>query len=175
MFNKLKRREFITLLGGAAAAWPFAAGAQGERMRRIGVLSSLPGDDPEIVARRAVFEQTLQGFGWTVGPNLRIDYRWTRSERAVLQKFAAELAALAPDVILVSGNLAIEPMLQAARTIPIVFTQAHRSGRVGLRGKHVAARRQRHGLHAVRVQSRRKMAGIAQGDCPACNAGGGSS
>jgi putative ABC transport system substrate-binding protein len=69
-----------------------------------------------------VFEQTLQGFGWS--PHLRIDYRWTRSERAVLQKFAAELAALAPDVILVSGNLAIEPMLQAARTIPIVFTQA---------------------------------------------------
>ena len=121
----MRRREFITLLGGAAAAWPVAARAQpGERMRRIGVLSSLPEDDPEMIARRAVFEQTLQGFGWTVGPNLRIDYRWTRSERAALQKFAAELAALAPDVILVSGNLAIEPMLQAAHTIPVVFTQA---------------------------------------------------
>jgi ABC-type uncharacterized transport system substrate-binding protein len=120
----IRRREFIFTLGSAAAAWPLAARAQGERMRLIGVLSSLPGDDPEMVARRAVFEQTLQGFGWTVGPNLRIDYRWTRTERAVLQKFAAELAALAPDVILVSGNLAIEPMLQAARAIPIVFTQA---------------------------------------------------
>ena len=121
----MKRREFITLLGGAAVAWPLVARAQQpERMRRIGVLISLPWDDPEMVARRAVFEQTLQGFGWTVGPNLRIDYRWTRAERAVLQKFAAELAALAPDVILVSGHIAIEPMLQAARAIPIVFTQA---------------------------------------------------
>jgi ABC-type uncharacterized transport system substrate-binding protein len=120
----MRRREFITLLGGAAAAWPLVAGAQqGERVRRIGVLSSLPDDDPEMVARRAVFEQTLQGFGWTVGRNLRIDYRWTRSERAVVQKFAAELAGLAPDVILVSGNLAIAPMLQATRTIPIVLTQ----------------------------------------------------
>ena len=91
----VRRREVIALLGAAAAAWPIAAHAQGERMRRIGVLSSLPGDDPEMVARRAVFEQTLQGFGWTVGPNLRIDYRWTRTERAVLQKFAAELAARA--------------------------------------------------------------------------------
>jgi putative ABC transport system substrate-binding protein len=120
----VRRREFITLIGGAAAGWPLAARAQQpDGMRRIGVLSSLPDDDPEMVARRAVFEQTLQGFGWTVGRNLRIDYRWTRSERAVVQKFAAELAALAPDVILVSGNLAIAPMLQATRTIPIVLTQ----------------------------------------------------
>src|SRR6266436_9678673 len=117
LFDQLKRREFITLLG-AAAAWPLAARAQQpEQMRRIGVLSSLPEDDTESVARRAVFEQTLQGLGWAAGRNLRIDYRWTRSERAVLQKFAAELAALAPDLILVSGNVAIAPMLQAARSI----------------------------------------------------------
>ena len=127
-----------------------------------------------MVTRRAVFEQALQGFGWTVGPHLRIDYRWTRSERTVLQKFAAELAALAPDVILVSGNLAIEPMLQAARTIPIVFAQPSiRSGRASwkaCRGPAPTSRASR-----VRVQYRRKMAGIAQGDCPACNAGGGNS
>jgi len=120
----MRRRNFIALLGGAAAAWPLAARAQQpEQMRRIGVLSSLPEDDTESVARRAVFEQTLQGLGWAAGRNLRIDYRWTRSERAVLQKFAAELAALAPDLILVSGNVAIAPMLQAARTTPIVFVQ----------------------------------------------------
>jgi putative tryptophan/tyrosine transport system substrate-binding protein len=123
----VRRREFITLLGGAAAPyvfWPLAARAQpAGAMRRIGVLSSLPEDDPESVARRAVFEQALQGLGWSVGRNLRIDYRWTRSERAVLQKFAADLAVLAPDVILVSGDVAIAPMLQAAGTTPIVFVQ----------------------------------------------------
>src|SRR5262249_46481969 len=119
----MTRRQFIALLGGAAA-WPLAARAQETgRVRLVGVLSSLPEDDPETVARRAVFEQALQGSGWTVGRNLRIDYRWTRGERGVLQKFAAELAALAPDVILVSGNVAIAPMLQAARTTPIIFVQ----------------------------------------------------
>jgi ABC-type uncharacterized transport system substrate-binding protein len=120
----VKRRQFITLIGGAAVAWPLTAHAQQpEQMRRIGVLSSLPEDDPESVARRAVFEQALKGLGWSVGRNVRIDYRWTPSERAVLQKFAADLAALAPDVILVSGNVAIAPMLQAAGITPIVFVQ----------------------------------------------------
>jgi putative tryptophan/tyrosine transport system substrate-binding protein len=121
----IKRRVFITLLGGAAVAWPLAARAQQPaRMRRIGVLSALPEDDPESVARRAVFEQALQALGWTVGRDLRIDYRWPGSDPATIQKFAAELAALTPDVILVSGNLLIAPMLQAARSTPIVLTQA---------------------------------------------------
>ena len=123
MTAMMRRREFITLLGGAAAAWPLAARAQQpERMRRIGVLSALLEDDPESVARRAVFEQALQALGWTAGRNLRIDYRWTGNDRAVIQKFATELVALAPDVILTSGNFIMAPMLQAARTIPIVFT-----------------------------------------------------
>jgi putative ABC transport system substrate-binding protein len=117
------RRQFITLLGGAAV-WPLAArGQQGERMRRVGVLGGLPEDDPETVARRAAFEQALHSLGWTPGQNLRIDYRWTRAEPASIQKFAVELAALAPDVILASGNVVIAPMVQAASTIPIVFTQ----------------------------------------------------
>jgi putative ABC transport system substrate-binding protein len=120
----MRRRDFITLLGGATAAWPLAARAQqGERMRRIGVLSALLEGYPESVSRRAVFEQALQALGWIVGRNLQIDYRWTASEPAVLQKSAAQLAALTPDVILVSGNPAIAPMLQAARTTPIVFAQ----------------------------------------------------
>src|SRR5258707_5785435 len=118
----MRRRNFIALLGGAAAAWPLAARAQQpEQMRRIGVLSSLPEDDTESVARRAVFEQTLQGLCWASVRNLRIDYRWTRSERAVLQKFASELAALAPDLILVSRNLAFWPMLLASRITPNLF------------------------------------------------------
>jgi ABC-type uncharacterized transport system substrate-binding protein len=122
--SDMRRREFITLLGGAAAAWPFAARAQpGERVRRVGVLGGLPEDDPETVARRAAFEQALHSLGWSAGRNLRIDYRWTRSEPASIQKFAVELAALAPDVILASGNVVIAPMVQAASTIPIVFTQ----------------------------------------------------
>ena len=123
-FDQLKRRGFITLLGGAAA-WPLAARAQqGERMRRISVLSVLLEDDPESVARRAAFEQALQALGWTVGRDLRIDYRWTGSDPATIQKFAAELAALAPDVILAVGNNVIAPMLRAARTTPIVLTLA---------------------------------------------------
>ena len=122
--SSMKRREFITLLGGAAA-WPVGARAQqGERMRRIAVLSALREDDPEWVARRAVFEQTLQALGWSIGRDLRIDYRWTGIDPATIERFAAELAALAPDVILPTSNLVIPPMLRAARTTPIVLTQA---------------------------------------------------
>jgi ABC-type uncharacterized transport system substrate-binding protein len=120
----MRRREFISLLG-SAAAWPLAARAQqSERVRRIGVLRVLHDNDPESVARRAVFEQALKALGWTVGRDLRIDYRWPGSDRTIIQKSAAELAALAPDVILASGNIAIAPMLQAARSTPIVLTQA---------------------------------------------------
>jgi len=123
MASHIERRKFLATLGGAAA-WPLASRAQQpERMRRLGVLSALLEDDPESVARRAVFEQALQALGWTAGRNLRIDYRWTGNDRAVIQKFATELVALAPDVILTSGNFIMAPMLQAARTIPIVFTQ----------------------------------------------------
>jgi putative tryptophan/tyrosine transport system substrate-binding protein len=120
----MKRREFITLLGGAAAAWPLAARAQqSERVRRIGVLSALREDDPEWVARRAAFEQALQALGWTIGRDLRIDYRSTGIDAATIDKFAAELVALAPDVILATSNVTIAPMLRAARTTPIVMTQ----------------------------------------------------
>src|SRR5262245_46448850 len=98
----MKRRDFITLLGGAAA-WPLAARAQQpERVRRIGVLVALAEDDPESVARRAAFEQALQASGWAVGRNIRIEYRWAAFDAARTQKLAAELAAFAPDVILVS-------------------------------------------------------------------------
>jgi putative ABC transport system substrate-binding protein len=116
------RREFITLLGGAAAAWPLAARAQqGERIRRIGVLMNLTADDPEAPARVAALEQGLQQFGWTVGRNVRIDYRWGAVDAAHSHKYAAELLALAPDLILTAGVPAVVALQQATRTVPIVF------------------------------------------------------
>jgi ABC-type uncharacterized transport system substrate-binding protein len=120
----MQRREFITLLGGAAT-WPLAARAQQtERVRRIGVFSALAEDDPESVTRRAAFEQAFKALGWTNGSNLRIDYRWNAADVDRGRKIAAELVALAPDVILTSGNIALASMMQASTNIPIVFVQA---------------------------------------------------
>jgi putative ABC transport system substrate-binding protein len=120
----MKRRAFITLLGGATAAWPLAARAQqGERMRRIGVLHSLASDDPEGQARLTAFVQGLQELGWTDGRNVRIDYRWAAGDAERARRYAAELVALAPDVILAHGGSIVPSLLQATRTVPIVFTQ----------------------------------------------------
>src|SRR6516225_4670346 len=113
----------ITLVGGAAVAWPLAARAQqAERGRRIGVLSPLAADDPEERARDAAFAQGLQQLGWIVGQNVRIEYRWGRGDADAMRKYAAELVALAPDVILAGGSSAVGPLLHATRTVPIVFT-----------------------------------------------------
>jgi ABC-type uncharacterized transport system substrate-binding protein len=118
----MRRREFIALLGGAAAAWPLAARAQqGERMRRICVLMSTAVDDPQDPARLAAFAQGLQELGWTIGRNLRIDYRWSASSPDNARKYAAELAALAPDVMLTSGTIALAAVQQISHTIPVVF------------------------------------------------------
>jgi putative ABC transport system substrate-binding protein len=120
----VRRREFITLLGGAAVAWPLAARAQqGERMRRIGVLMTLAADDPEGQARLTAFVQGLQELGWTDGRNVRIDYRWPAGDAERTRRYATELAALAPDVILAGGGSVVPSLLQATRTVPIVFTQ----------------------------------------------------
>jgi putative tryptophan/tyrosine transport system substrate-binding protein len=118
----MERREFITLLGGAAVAWPVAARAQqGEPLRRIGVLMSLGADDAEGQARLAAFSQALKQLGWSEGRNLRIDTRWTTADD--IRKHAAELVALAPDVLVAGGGTAtVAPLLQATRTVPIVFT-----------------------------------------------------
>ena len=119
----MKRREFITLLGGAAA-WPVAARAQQrERMRRIGVLTTLAADDAEAMARLAAFLQALQQLGWTDNRNVHIDYRWGAGEPERIRRHAAELAALAPEVILANGTAGVGPLLQATRTVPIVFVQ----------------------------------------------------
>jgi putative ABC transport system substrate-binding protein len=115
----IRRREFITLLG-AAAAWPLAARAQQrERMRRIGALMGLPADDPESQLRSARFLQGLQELGWTVGRNVQIDWRWS-ADRERYRAMAAELVAVRPDVLLTNGPTT-PPMRQATRTIPIVF------------------------------------------------------
>jgi putative ABC transport system substrate-binding protein len=118
----VKRREFITLLGGAAAAWPLTARAQQpEQMRRIGVLMNVAADDPEAEARNTSFMQGLQELGWTVGGNLRIDYRWAAGDADRLSRDAAELVALAPDVVLASGTSTVGPLQRTTRTVPIVF------------------------------------------------------
>src|SRR5215468_4279883 len=116
----LRRRDFIAALGGAAA-WPLAARAQQrERLRRIAVLMPLVADDPGSQVAIAGFLQGLQELGWSVGRNIRIDYRWPGPDRERARTYAAELVALAPDVILTAG-LGVRPMLQATRTVPIVF------------------------------------------------------
>jgi ABC-type uncharacterized transport system substrate-binding protein len=122
MSAKLKRREFISLLGGAAAAWPLAARAQQrERMRRIGVLMHLAADDPEGQRRVAAFLQGLQEAGWAVGRNVDIDMRWAAGEADRYRRYAMEIVALTPDVIVTSAPPSIRAMQQATRTVPIVF------------------------------------------------------
>jgi putative ABC transport system substrate-binding protein len=117
----MRRREFITLLGGTAATWPLASRAQQpERMRRVGVLMPLPADDREAQSRVTTFQQALQGLGWTNGRNVHIDVRWS-GDPSDTRKHAEELVALAPDVIFASGSPGIGAALQATRTIPIVF------------------------------------------------------
>jgi putative tryptophan/tyrosine transport system substrate-binding protein len=118
----VRRRDFITLFGGAAAL-PLAARAQQrERMRRIGVLTPFAADDAEGHARLTAFAQGLQQLGWTVGQNIHIDYRWGDGKADTMRKYAAELVALAPEVILANSSAAVSPLLQATRTVPIVFT-----------------------------------------------------
>ena len=122
--DRLQRREFITLIGGAAAAWPIAAQAQQpERMRRIGVLIPTTADDAGYQARMGAFHQGLALLGWTIGRNVRIDIRWGAGDADRFRKYAAELVALAPDVILAGGGAVVPSLLQATRTVPIVFTQ----------------------------------------------------
>jgi putative tryptophan/tyrosine transport system substrate-binding protein len=119
----MQRRKFITLLVGAtAAAWPRAARAQrSARMRRIGVLMSLAADDPVAPPRVSAFAQGLQEHGWTVGDNVRIDYRWGASDLDRFRRYAAELTALAPDVVLATAGSIVSALQQASRTVPIVF------------------------------------------------------
>jgi putative ABC transport system substrate-binding protein len=118
----VKRREFITLLGGGAAGWPLVARAQQpERMRRIGVLMYLAADDPDSPARVTAFARGLQELGWIEGRNIRIDYRWGGGDLDRVRRYAAELVALAPDVVLVSSGSALAALQNATRAVPTVF------------------------------------------------------
>jgi putative tryptophan/tyrosine transport system substrate-binding protein len=120
----MRRRNFLAGLASTTAAWPLAARAQQrERMRRIGVLMALGADDPQGQARFIAFVQGLQELGWTDGRNVRIDTRWAAGDADRFRRYAAELIALAPDVVLASGGTGAGALLQATRTIPIVFTQ----------------------------------------------------
>ena len=152
MVIDLARRKFIAALGGAAAAWPLAARAQqADQLRRIGVL--VPGDDDAAIqSRYAAFLQGLQQLGWIEGRNVHIDIRWSGGNPADVRKYAAELVALAPDVILSIGS-ATGPLLEATRTVPIVFVIAPD----GWRGRDPSRptrrgrdRSRRHDLRAVR-------------------------
>jgi ABC-type uncharacterized transport system substrate-binding protein len=118
----VRRRAFIALLGGAAGAWPLSArGQQSERMRRIGVLTPWASNDAEAQDRVAAFVQALQLLGWTDGQNVRIEYRWGDNRADTTRKCAAELVALGLDVILALSSAATAPLLDASRTVPIVF------------------------------------------------------
>jgi putative ABC transport system substrate-binding protein len=119
----MRRREFITILGGAAATWPLPARAQhSEQMRRIGVLQGGGDtDDPRSQPNITAFLQTLQQLGWADGRNVKIDYRWPAADADKTRKYAAELVALAPDVILAMSSPSLDSLLQATRTVPIVF------------------------------------------------------
>jgi putative tryptophan/tyrosine transport system substrate-binding protein len=120
----MRRREFIGFIGGAAAAWPIAGRAQQSgRKRRVGVLMGLAADDAQAQDRIAAFEKGLQQLGWTAGRDLQIDYRRGGGNTDLTRRYAAELVALEPDVILASGGSVVGALLQATRTVPIVFTQ----------------------------------------------------
>ena len=123
MASYTERRKFLAMLGGAAA-WPLAARAQPAGMRRIGVFTNLAAEDPESQARIGAFLQGLQQSGWTIGSNVRIDYRWGTTDYARYHQYAAELVALSPGVILCVAGAALTSLQQATRTIPIVFVGA---------------------------------------------------
>jgi putative ABC transport system substrate-binding protein len=121
----MRRREFITFIGGAAVAWPLAARAQqGERMRRIGILLPAAADDAEFQSQVGAFLQGLAQSGWITGRNIRIETRWTKFDPEETRRYAAELVALAPDVILAAGTSTVGPLLRLTRTVPIVFPVA---------------------------------------------------
>ena len=118
------RRKLLAALGGAAAAWPLAARAQqGERVRRIGLFTNLAADDAEAQARNAAFLQALQQLGWTSGNNVRIDFRFGAGDAERNRRYASELVAFAPDVIVATGSPVVEPLRQVTRSVPIIFLQ----------------------------------------------------
>src|SRR5262249_10754844 len=119
----MRRREFILLLGGTAAAWPLTPHAQSKpkSVRRVAALMPYSANDPQSQNRNAAFLQALQQLGWIVGQNVEIDYRWSSGNEDDTRKYAAELVALAPDVIFTAGSAAVEPLRRVTRTVPVGF------------------------------------------------------
>jgi putative ABC transport system substrate-binding protein len=118
----MRRRDFISLIGGAAATWPLAARSQqGDRIRRIGVILPATADDARFQTLVGAFLQELQSLGWSIGRNVRIDTRWATANPATIRRHATELAELAPDLIVAHGSMTVGPLLEATRTVPIVF------------------------------------------------------
>jgi putative ABC transport system substrate-binding protein len=133
MASHIERRKFLATLGGVAVAWPLAVRAQQpERVRRIGVLMNIAADDPEAPVRVGAFAQGLQELGWTIGRNLRIEYRWSAGDADRIRGYAAELSALSPDVIIAYGGAHAAAVQQAAPTVPIVFLSVNDPVAAGL-------------------------------------------
>ena len=145
----MRRREFITLLGGAAAAWPMAAGAQQrEKMRRIGMLANIAADDPEAQARLTAFVQELGQLGWIAGRNVKIDSRWGAADDERIRRYVAELVALAPDVLVANSSQAVAALIKATRSADRV-REPPRPRRRRLRRQLGTARRQHHRVPRV--------------------------
>jgi putative ABC transport system substrate-binding protein len=160
----LRRREFIAGLGGAAV-WPLAARAQqGDRVRRIGVLTQYAEDDPVIRARIAVLRDSLRRLGRVEGRNLRIEIRFAAGDAGRLRPYAAELAALMPDVLITTGIAPLSALQQVTPAIPIVFHRKQRSSRRRFRREHRPPWWQHHRICTLRTGNQREMAGIAQAD-----------
>jgi hypothetical protein len=171
----MRRREFIKVIAGSAA-WPLAARAQqAQRMRRIGVLMGLAATDAEGQARFAAFLQGLQEFGWSVGRNVIIDTRWSTGNNTDFRKYAMELVALGPDVIMAYSSDAVAPLLQVTRTVPIVFAVVADPVGAGYVDGLARPGWQHHRFYRLRLFDEREMAAAAQGDRPRSNASGGFS
>ena len=166
----LKRREVITFLGGVAVGWSLTARAQqGERMRRVGVLVSRAEGDPEGQAQVAAFVQTLQSLGWTTGRNVQIDIRWGAADAASSRRYAAEMVALAPDVILTCFQRSHGGRARSDPHFTNRVCERKRPSKRWLCRESGATWRQRHRVYLCRIRHEREMAGVAQGDCPSRN------
>ena len=177
----MRRRAFIKLLGGAAAAWPLAAHAQQrERMRRIGVLLPATADDADFQSWVGAFQQALAQSGWIIGRNVRIDTRWGGGKSEDIRRHAMELVALAPDVILAHGTSTVRPLVQATRSVPIVFPIAGDPVGAGFVDSLARPGGNVTGFMTVEYTRwswsrwrRMQMAGATQRDCARRDAGGG--
>ena len=160
----MRRRDFITLVGSSAIAWPVTARAQqGQRVRRIGVLMSISETNPAAQVNVTAFAAGLREQGWIEGRNVQIDYRWARGQPDLVRKFAAELVAAQPDIIVSQGAPNAVALRDATRTIPIVFLYVSDPIGMGCRREHETPRRKYNGICDLRALAGRQMVGAAQG------------